>query len=64
MWNPKLVYLLWFVVLSYVVVPTRAQELTLVPGLSGHAIVARPDLWGSVVEAYLARQVLPSEINQ
>ena len=29
------------------------------PGIDGHGIVARPELWATVVEAYLKRRGLP-----
>jgi pimeloyl-ACP methyl ester carboxylesterase len=37
------------------------HEFTPPPGLSGHAIAARPEIWASVLDAYLKRQGLVNE---
>ena len=37
------------------------HEFTPPPGLSGHAIAARPDFWASILDAYLKRQVPVNE---
>jgi hypothetical protein len=37
------------------------HEFTPPPGLSGHAIAARPALWASVIDTYLKRQGLVNE---
>jgi hypothetical protein len=37
------------------------HEFTPPPGLSGHAIAARPELWASVLDAYLKLQGLVND---